>query len=1232
MTRRRPSYKLLSNPFSVHLPNKHLPNKLESQATVIPNMLALVPVLLLALHRVHASAPLTATFPTAENAYTITYDPIPWRQHAAGLDLTTCNLSPIVHQLHRIGVRGEVWVSSYNGVSFANATTCASLDVDSGLVRVREGEAGCGDAVRRYKVALERVGTGNFATAVVDGASYIYVDSGFTWTSYQQVASINSQPVQPAGLTDANFPTLVRWLYEIKPSLACAGSGTAVWVGSWNRDAYDESLYQEVNGTVIGGACLSLAFPPAVNAYVTTESCGKANGALFRSPRPKPKVHEADEDMATRSRRPSLHRGIVGAWPSPSFDSNSSKTSDIGPLTARSVIPGSRPLSRSSSRPPSRVAAAGGMPSTSLEPEPPPMAKDGTKPGPPPRHRRVSTSSSTVAVPQPQRTGGLLPEISHTATHNHSTAKEESIPVTLDTSIVLQRCRPLPEDIAALDDADTACTYCGVSYLLLSKYERLVKHVSRVEEEMERLRGYAADQPVLTSRVMELEGVREEQKGTIEELEKEAARMKEEQGKTVRALHELQLRHTRLTHEMETAMQNSSWLEEGLRSQLRLLARKMLDITEVIQEHRRDLANARADVEKRFVFFLVLHVLTSANLLNSSRLAAYQTTLLTDLAAHLRDKLPAIVASRLNPQLAAAARSRAALEEEVRTLKDDLQDAVARGRRAEGELESAKDEFEGMLEVQRVEMGRERARVEELEERCGHMEGVVADLRAENAKLQASERSLRDRLEDERAAAEKEILYLRTRQSELDARIKEKEAEMASLKESFDSEKRLLAQSETSAVDMANRAVAQKDVAITKLTAELRDLQKTISSLQTERTKTIEAHQSRIQHLQSHFQEQLRTAGADQAEAARAEMRAAFDREREEAVRAMKEMFGKQLAEVRGELRAQVDAARLARDKAWKEAANKAGEVEEEWKAKLQKAEMDKEMLKGTIAYLQKELAAIKSAPPLPTPPPQPAEPSPPPPQLAELKAEIARRDAEIGFLKETVRVECEERMGLLATLDALRRGAKPAVKSYTVGDLGGAEEDKVGGVAGKKAAAKPREKKQGGAPSSVPAPAAGQPPPEREERRPEDPELNLYQSMASAAALKKAIKLRSAARVNKSVQQEARPARLECGHVLVVQHASAPASGGRVGNETHPAGRCQVGVRFEDVVELFGGGGGGVGVGVEIEAAEEGVNDVRGGHGGGGLRPGDGLVEDQDEGDVGREEHGGAFGFGSAG
>ena len=60
---------------------------------------------------------------------------------------------------------------------------------------------------------------------------------------------------------------------------------------------------------------------------------------------------------------------------------------------------------------------------------------------------------------------------------------------------------PLPQEITSLPDSATACTYCGISYLLLHKYESMQSHVQSLESRLARLVEYEQERPGLLSRV-----------------------------------------------------------------------------------------------------------------------------------------------------------------------------------------------------------------------------------------------------------------------------------------------------------------------------------------------------------------------------------------------------------------------------------------------------------------------------------------------------------------------------------------------------------------------------------------------------------------------------------------------------------------------------------------------------------------------------------------------------------
>lgn len=51
-----------------------------------------------------------------------------------------------------------------------------------------------------------------------------------------------------------------------------------------------------------------------------------------------------------------------------------------------------------------------------------------------------------------------------------------------------QEMRPLPQDILDMNEHETACQYCGISYLILNKCERMEEMVREMEAERAALR------------------------------------------------------------------------------------------------------------------------------------------------------------------------------------------------------------------------------------------------------------------------------------------------------------------------------------------------------------------------------------------------------------------------------------------------------------------------------------------------------------------------------------------------------------------------------------------------------------------------------------------------------------------------------------------------------------------------------------------------------------------------
>ena len=64
--------------------------------------------------------------------------------------------------------------------------------------------------------------------------------------------------------------------------------------------------------------------------------------------------------------------------------------------------------------------------------------------------------------------------------------------------------KPLPADIQAMSSEETACQYCGISYLLLSKYEKMTILCENIEKELSDLKQYVQERPGMLKKMDEL--------------------------------------------------------------------------------------------------------------------------------------------------------------------------------------------------------------------------------------------------------------------------------------------------------------------------------------------------------------------------------------------------------------------------------------------------------------------------------------------------------------------------------------------------------------------------------------------------------------------------------------------------------------------------------------------------------------------------------------------------------
>ncbi|KAJ3410728.1 hypothetical protein HDV05_003448 [Chytridiales sp. JEL 0842] len=666
-----------------------------------------------------------------------------------------------------------------------------------------------------------------------------------------------------------------------------------------------------------------------------------------------------------------------------------------------------------------------------------------------------------------------------------------SVPVSITSHTVLHNCRPLPEDIATLPEDETGCQYCGVSYLLLSKYDKMVTHVGSLEKDLEVLRSYAKSYPEAVSKSQDLEMQLKLSKEEMDSIKKELESTKSENSTNIRALHELQLRYTRITHDMENMMKRSMWTQESQSTQIKTLTRVLQDAHSQLGSYKKELRALKNQV-----------VFTFKDQFGGT---------LSNISAELYKSLPEFLENRTKTMVNALNAKHGivvgALKSEVEELKDYLKDSENRYNGLMKDMNQLREEYEGYIASQ-------QSSSTTLTNRCNELQNEVETLRT---KLTSVEKERDAHQLGERQAIEKwrglEINIQNTSSSNqqtissLQQQNAQLQQTLSNLQSQFDKEKatwETTTSTSSATISQTTRTLQTKDAQIHELNNSLRELRTTVHSMREERQKTIEAHQSRVQQLQDKYIQMLSDKEKEQESVLKERLLKEFESEKAELLQAQKHIYQKQMSDVKGALQAQLDAARLSRDHAAVDHTRKLTQVEKEWGAKYTKAQDEILELRSKLASLETTLTAEREKASKALLANSNNSSSLSNAEIESLKIEVGRSKAEISFLKETIRMECEERMTLLAQLDGLRRGLPGAGAAAGMGPPAGgggqASPSRASmGSAGKLPSLKSMKGMKGGNRDEEPKPNTVE----------KDPEMSLYQSMATAAALKKSAKLR---------------------------------------------------------------------------------------------------------------------------
>jgi uncharacterized coiled-coil protein SlyX len=227
----------------------------------------------------------------------------------------------------------------------------------------------------------------------------------------------------------------------------------------------------------------------------------------------------------------------------------------------------------------------------------------------------------------------------------------------------------------------------------------------------------------------------------------------------------------------------------------------------------------------------------------------------------------------------------------------------------------------------------------------------------------------------------------------------------------------MTSRNDNEALKQAHLALSSKNEQMLKMEKTIRELNQNLANARIERTKTIEAHQSRIKQLQDKFLEDLKSAGRDQAYEVEVTLRKELSKDKEDALLSLRNNLDKEFMETKKLMQREIDAlkSKLRESREREEKIQSQEVLQRERDNEIFINELKREhftevsILNQKIAALNAKLEETKQ---LIDPQSMKVEE-----RLNRMQNLLNKKENEIAFLKDTVRVECEERMGLVAEL-----------------------------------------------------------------------------------------------------------------------------------------------------------------------------------------------------------------------
>ncbi|KAJ3041907.1 hypothetical protein HDV00_008416 [Rhizophlyctis rosea] len=532
----------------------------------------------------------------------------------------------------------------------------------------------------------------------------------------------------------------------------------------------------------------------------------------------------------------------------------------------------------------------------------------------------------------------------------------------------------------------------------------MANHVRGLEEQLDDYKKFAEERPSLLHRIEAMLESQRKSSETASSLQTQLRASQEEARVALRELEELKIRELRLTDQLETSLKNSSRAEERKKRHLAVLLRSLTDIRSELVQQKAGVETVKSEVREK--------------------LSAFKTENIASARAQIINHINVVCKQQTNELLAAAnQRAQAEVEvvrKELTGVKAALKESLQHNNELVQKLQAHRQEAIGELNAQKAHTDTLRTTLMNLEQQLTSSNAHILDLSSERDHLIATRRELETRFQQQREEVKQDVALMEQHVHAIEQKLAEKEQELHNLSTKVREERRN-SESGTTALSNMNRAMAVKDEQIMVFERTIRELNAAMQNMRAERQKTIEAHQSRIKQLQDKFMEDITNAGRMEADRRESEVRQVLEKEKEDALREARRLGETTLEQTRLAFQRQMDALSVAKTQVEMNADRRIGAVEEEWGRKYAMLNEQLKKMKGSteadyahyqsqIRSLEEQLAKASAAPPPSTPP-------------SEHVALVAKKDAEIKFLKETIRLE-------FGGLETRRRAAADAATS----------------------------------------------------------------------------------------------------------------------------------------------------------------------------------------------------------